>query len=142
MMNKRIYSVVFACVGNSGRSQMAEGFARKYLPEGTKIASAGTKPGKSIDPNAIAVMKELGIDISSQKPKMLTTKMVSDATHFVSMGCGVLDSCPVPLVKGKLEVEDWELDDPKGKEISFVRRIRDRIEQNMKIFAQKLVSQR
>jgi len=138
MMSKRIYSIVFACVGNSGRSQMAEGFARKLLPAGTKIVSAGTKPAASIDPNAIAVMKEVGIDISRQMPKLLTTKMVSAATHFVSMGCGVLDSCPVPLVKGKLEVEDWELEDPKGKDVSLVRGIRDRIEQHMKSLAKKL----
>jgi arsenate reductase len=138
MVKENKKSIVFACVGNSGRSQMAEGFARRYLPEGTKIVSAGTKPAAAIDPNAIAVMKEVGIDISRQKPKLLTTKMVSGATHFVSMGCGVLDSCPVPLVKGKLEVEDWELDDPKGKDISFVRGIRDKIEQNMQIFAKKL----
>ncbi len=132
------YSIVFACVGNSGRSQMAEGFARKYLPEGTKIVSAGSKPAASIDPNAVAVMREVGIDISQQRPKLLTTKMVSNATHFISMGCGVLDSCPVPIVKGKLEVEDWELDDPKGKDISLVRGIRDKIEQNMKELAKKL----
>jgi len=137
-MGKKMYSIVFACVGNSARSQMAEGFARKLLPAGTKIVSAGTKPAASIDPNALAVMKEVGIDISRQKPKMLTTKMVSDATHFVSMGCGVLDSCPVPIVKGKIEIEDWELDDPKGKDIAFVRGIRDRIEQHMKNLAKKL----
>ena len=139
IITSKKYSFVFACVGNSGRSQMAEGFARKYLPSGTKIVSAGTKPAASIDPNAIAVMKEAGIDISRQKPKMLTTKMVSEATHFVSMGCGVLDSCPVPLVKGKIEIEDWELEDPKGKDISLVREIRDRIEQHMKDLAKKLV---
>ncbi len=138
MVTEKKKSVVFACVGNSGRSQMAEGFARKYLPEGTRIVSAGTKPAATIDPNAIAVMKEVGIDISKQKPKLLTTKMVSDATHFVSMGCGVLDSCPVPIVKGKVEIEDWVLEDPKGKDISFVREIRDRIEQNMKSFAKRL----
>ncbi len=138
MVKENKKSIVFACVGNSGRSQMAEGFARKILPKGTIIVSAGTKPAVAIDPNAIAVMKEVGIDISRQKPKLLTTKMVSDATHFVSMGCGVLDSCPVPLIKGKLEVEDWELDDPKGKDISFVRGIRDKIEQNLQIFAKKL----
>ncbi|NMC07024.1 MAG: low molecular weight phosphatase family protein [Candidatus Lokiarchaeota archaeon] len=139
MMKKEKISIIFACVGNSGRSQMAEGFARKYLPVGTKIVSAGTKPAASVDPNAIAVMKEVGIDISSQKPKMLTTKMVSDATHFVSMGCGVLDSCPVPLVKGKIEIDDWELEDPKGKDIAFVRGIRDKIEQHVKDLAKKLV---
>jgi arsenate reductase len=138
MANEKKYSIVFACVGNSGRSQMAEGFARKLLPAGTKIVSAGTKPAASIDPNAMAVMKEVGIDISPQKPKILTTKMVSDATHFISMGCGVLDSCPVPLVKGKIEIEDWELDDPKGKDIGFVRKIRDRIEQNMQLLATRL----
>ncbi|MBN2149935.1 MAG: arsenate reductase ArsC [Candidatus Lokiarchaeota archaeon] len=139
MGEKKIHSIVFACVGNSGRSQMAEGFARKLLPAGTKIVSAGTKPAASIDPNAVAVMKEVGIDISRQEPKLLTTKIVSEATRFVSMGCGVLDSCPVPLVKGKIEIEDWELEDPKEKDISFVRDIRDRIEQYMKDLAKKLV---
>jgi arsenate reductase len=138
MVHKKEYSVVFACVGNSSRSQMAEGLARKILPPGTRIVSAGTKPAVAIDPNAIEVMKEVGIDISLQKPKLLTTKMVSTATHFVSMGCGVLDSCPVPLVKGKIEIADWELDDPKGKDISFVRKIRDSIEQHMESFAKKL----
>jgi len=117
---------------------MAEGFARKYLPAGTKIVSAGTKPASSMDPIAIAVMKEAGIDISRQKPKILTTKMVSEATHFISMGCGVLDSCPVPLVKDKIEIEDWELDDPRGKDITFVREIRDKIEQKMMILAKRL----
>jgi arsenate reductase (thioredoxin) len=117
---------------------MAEGFARKILPPGTRIVSAGTKPAAAIDPNAIAVMKEVGIDITSQKPKLLTTKMVSEATHFISLGCGVLDSCPVPLVKGRIEVEDWKLDDTKGKDISFVRMVRDRIEEKIELLADRL----
>ena len=110
---------------------MAEGFARKYLPADTKIVSAGTKPAASIDSNAIMVMKEVGIDISHKLPKLLTTKMVSEATHFISMGCGVLDSCPVPLVKEKIEIEDWELDDPVGKDIDFFRQIRDTIKKKV-----------
>jgi len=137
-MGKKKPSIIFACVGNSARSQMAEGFAKKYLPEGTKIVSAGSKPAPSLDKNAIMVMKEVGIDISSQAPKLLTIKMVNEATHFISMGCGVLDSCPVPLVKGKIEIDDWELEDPKGKDLAFVRKIRDAIEAHVKELSKKL----
>ncbi len=91
-MKKEKKSVVFACVGNSSRSQMAEAFGKKYLPPGTAIISAGTKPASKVDPKTVEVMREVGIDISAQVPKVLTTKMVGSATHFVSMGCGVLES--------------------------------------------------
>ncbi|MEX2681733.1 MAG: arsenate reductase ArsC [Candidatus Sigynarchaeota archaeon] len=136
-MTKKQPSIIFACVGNSSRSQMAEAFARKYFPPGTPIVSAGTKPAAKIDPTTVAAMAEIGIDISGQKPKLLTTKMLAGATHFISMGCGVLDSCPFPLAKG-LIVEDWGFEDTKGKDIDFIRKVRDEIERRVKAFAKSL----
>nr|MDO8117473.1 arsenate reductase ArsC [Candidatus Sigynarchaeota archaeon] len=137
MSEQRKAYVVFACVGNSSRSQMAEAFAKKYLPRGTGIVSAGTKPASRVDPTTISVMNEIGIDISKQKPKVLTTKMLAGATHFISMGCGVLDSCPFPLVQGII-VEDWAFEDTKGKSIEFIKDVRDKIEAKMKEFAKRL----
>ena len=136
-MKKDKKSVVFACVGNSSRSQMAEAFGKKYLPPGTAIVSAGTKLASKVDPKTVEVMREVGIDISAQVPKLLTTKMVAGATHFVSMGCGVLESCPFPLVKG-INVQDWAFEDTKGKDIGFIRRVRDEIEKRVKAFAEDL----
>ena len=114
---------------------MAEGFARKYFPPGVSIASAGTQPANMINPTAITVMKEVGIDITSQHPKILTTAMLKDASHFIGMGCGVLDSCPVPLVEGTIEIQDWGIEDPVGKEIATFRRVRDDIEAKIKTLA-------
>lgn len=110
---------------------MAEGFAKKDFPKTIKIISAGSEPALEVNPLAIEVMKEVDIDISGQKPKLLTTSMLKGATHFISMGCGVLDSCPVPIVKEKIAVENWDLEDPSGKEIEFFREIRDAIEQKI-----------
>jgi len=110
---------------------MAEGFAKKYFPKTVKIISAGSEPALEVNPLAIEVMKEIGIDISRQKPKIIATSMLKGATHFISMGCGVLDSCPVPIVKDKIQVEDWDLDDPTDKDIEFFRKTRDTIEQKI-----------
>jgi len=110
---------------------MAEGFAKKYFPKTIKIVSAGTEPASEINPLAIEVMKEAGINITRKKPKLLTISMLKGATHFISMGCGVLDSCPVPIVKDKIAVEDWEIEDPAGKDIEFFRKTRDAIEQKI-----------
>jgi arsenate reductase len=131
-------SIIFACIHNSCRSQMAEGFARSILPKSIKVVSAGTEPASDVNPLAIEVMQEAGIDISGQKPKILTTKMLKGATHFISMGCGVLDSCPVPLVQGEIEIEDWEIDDPAGKDIDAFRVARDLIEEKIRDLAARL----
>jgi protein-tyrosine-phosphatase len=123
--------VLFVCVGNSGRSQMAEAFANK-LGEGRVIAeSAGTNPSDELDPTVVEVMKEIGYDITLQRPKMLTLEMVDRADKIITMGCGVsLDyvehqggACPASF----LETEDWGLEDPKGQPIEKVREIRDEI---------------
>ncbi len=116
--------VLFVCVGNSGRSQMAEAFFNAKAPEGFYAISAGTKPEKEVNPLVVEVMKEKGIDISSKKPKAVEEWMFRDAYKIIIMGCGD-DSCPAVFLK---KVEDWHLDDPKGKPIEEVRKIRDIIE--------------
>nr|MDO8111732.1 arsenate reductase ArsC [Candidatus Sigynarchaeota archaeon] len=137
MVTKKL-SILFVCVGNASRSQMAEAFAHKYLPRNIKIVSAGTKPASTISSDTIKAMAEVGIDMSKQKPKLLTIEMVNDATHFISMGCGVMESCPFPIAKDKIEIEDWDLEDTKGKDIAAIRKIRDLIEQKIKDLAKKL----
>lgn len=120
---------LFVCVHNSGRSQMAEAFAKR-LGEGRIIAeSAGTKPGEGLNPQAVAAMEEIGYDMSSHHPKVMTLEMVESADRVVTMGCGVnLDDaehggavCPAVFVPS----EDWGLDDPNGQPIERVREIRD-----------------
>lgn len=116
--------MLFICVGNSGRSQMAEAFAKK-LGAGKMVAeSAGTKPSAFIDPTVAAVMKEIGYDLGGQHPKALTMEMVDSADRIFSMGCGAEEgTCPVTFVPS----ENWELEDPKDQPIEKVREIRDQI---------------
>ena len=117
--------ILFVCVENAGRSQMAEAFFRKYAPEGYEPASAGTKPIHEVNPVAIEVMKEIGIDIGRQKPKVLTSDIISDSILSVNMGCMDKTECPAVFMKNSL---DWNIEDPKGKSIDTVRAIRDNIE--------------
>ena len=120
-------TILFLCVGNSCRSQMAEGFARA---SGKVIAiSAGTEPGDKVAPKAIEVMKEKGIDISGQHPKLLTAEMVEKADICISMGCGVEESCPAPLLE---KFVDWGLEDPWGQGVEKYRETRDEIEIRVK----------
>jgi arsenate reductase (thioredoxin) len=121
--------VLFVCVENAGRSQMAEGFFRKYSPEGYEPSSAGTRPVSSINPLAIEVMKEVGIDISKQKSKILTEDMIRKSILQVNMGCIEKESCPTLFIHN---VIDWNIEDPKGKSIEKVREIRDVIESRVK----------
>jgi protein-tyrosine-phosphatase len=115
--------VLFICVGNAARSQMAEGFFN-HLAKGKAVAtSAGTKPASEVSPLAIQAMKEAGIDISRHKPKALTLEMMESADRVITMGCGVEETCPATLVP----TEDWALDDPKGQPIKKVREIRDQV---------------
>jgi arsenate reductase (thioredoxin) len=117
--------VLFACVENAGRSQMAEGFFRKYAPKGYEAISAGTKPTPAINPIAVEAMKEIGIDLSKQKPKMLTSEIISDSILSVNMGCMDKTECPAVFMKNSV---DWNIEDPKGMSIDKVREIRDNIE--------------
>ena len=116
-------TVLFVCVGNSGRSQMAEALFNQAAGGKARAMSAGTKPASAVDPKTIEVMREVGIDISAARPKALTMEMLDQADQVVTMGCGVEGVCPASFV----ETEDWQLEDPKGKPIEEVRRIRDEI---------------
>jgi len=117
--------VLFVCVENAGRSQMAEAFANHYGKGKLVASSAGVMLADKVNPLAVEVMKEKGIDISMNKPKLLTTKMAEEADQIITMGCSVEKFCPAPLLKN---VIDWGLEDPKGKPIEKVRKIRDEIE--------------
>lgn len=121
--------ILFVCVENAGRSQMAEGFFRKYAPSGYEPQSAGTKPTGTVNPLAIAVMKEIGIDISNQQPKIISDSMIHQSFRTVNMGCMDKESCPALYVQNVL---DWEIPDPKGKSLDEVRKIRDLIEKRMR----------
>ena len=122
-------SILFVCVENAGRSQMAEGFFNKYAPKGYEAISAGTKPLSQINPIAVEAMKEAGIDISNQKSKELTDDMIRNSSNIVNMGCMEKESCPTLFLQNLL---DWNIVDPKGKPIEKVREIRDEIDQRVK----------
>jgi len=124
-----VKTVVFVCVHNSGRSQMAEAFFNQ-MAQGKAIAfSAGTQPGDKMQPVAVEAMKEIGINISGNKTKMLTLEMIEKADKMITMGCGADAGglCPA----GFIETEDWALEDPNGKTISEVRIIRDEVKRRV-----------
>lgn len=121
-------TILFVCVENAGRSQMAEGFFNKFASEGYKAISAGTKPVSQISPVAVDVMREVGIDISNQKSKDITEDMMRNSTKIVNMGCMEKGACPTLLLHN---VVDWKTEDPKGKSIEKTREIRDQIEQRV-----------
>ncbi|MGH9975225.1 MAG: arsenate reductase ArsC [Nitrososphaeraceae archaeon] len=125
-------TILFVCVENAGRSQMAEGFFRKYAPEGYEPFSAGTKPVSEINPLAIQVMNEIGLDISNQKSKDLTEDMMRNSDKIINMGCMDKNFCPTLFIP---KVIDWGIEDPKGKPIEQVRAIRDEIERRIKELA-------
>jgi protein-tyrosine-phosphatase len=117
--------VLFVCVENAGRSQMAEGFARAY---GLDASSAGTLPAEKVNPVVVEAMKERGIALL-EKPKMLTEQMIREAELVVTMGCSVEEVCPRPLVEHmEKKLVDWHIEDPKGKSLEEVRKIRAQIE--------------
>lgn len=121
--------VVFVCVENSARSQMAEAFAKHYGKNRIEVMSAGTKPAERVNPLAIQVMKEKGIDISKNKPKAIDYRDIEDADMIITMGCGAEGFCPASFLERVLE---WGIEDPKGKTIEEVRKIRDEIERRVK----------
>lgn len=113
--------VIFACIHNAGRSQMAAAFYNS-LTNSQEGISAGTKPGEHVHPEVVTVMNEIGIDLSTVKPQLLTDDLASSAEMLITMGCG--EACP--YVPG-LKREDWPLTDPKGKPLDDVRKIRDEV---------------
>jgi arsenate reductase (thioredoxin) len=119
--------VIFACVHNAGRSQMAAAFFNQLAdPTKAEAVSAGTEPGLRVHPEVLSVMQEVGIDLSSAKPQKLTHELASDAALLVTMGCG--DKCP--FVPG-LRRDEWPLRDPKGLPIEEVRAIRDEVKERV-----------
>jgi len=115
--------ILFVCVENAGRSQMAEAFFRKYMPRGFEAISAGTKPSTQVNPIVLQAMKEIGIDIENKMPQSLSHEML-DNSIAVNMGCMDKESCPTLFMK---DILDWQILDPKGKPIEEVRKIRDQI---------------
>jgi len=117
-------NIVFVCVENAGRSQMAEAFFKKYAPKKFNVISAGTIPSSQLNSLVVKVMKEIGIDLDDQQPKLLSNKMIESSFKTINMGCINKESCPSLFVK---DVLDWNVSDPKEKSIDEVRKIRDQI---------------
>jgi arsenate reductase len=131
--------ILFVCVENAGRSQMAEGFFnQKYAPKGYSAISAGIRPASSINPLAVQAMNEVGIDISSQISKIITEDMIRSSARSVNMGCMERTECPMLFINN---IVDWSIEDPKGKPIEKVREIRNEIERRVKEIAQSLERQ-
>lgn len=129
-------SVLFVCVHNAGRSQMAAGYLRHYAGNRIEVRSAGSVPAEHINPIAVEAMGEDGIDITAEQPKVLTDEAVQDSDVVITMGCG--DACP--FFPGK-RYEDWELDDPAGQGIEAVRLIRDDIRTRIEALVADLLGQ-
>jgi len=121
--------VLFVCVENAGRSQMAAALVKDYGRGRIEAESAGTMPANEVNPVVVQVMREKGIDLSANKPKLITNEMVQEADMIIVMGCSAQGFCPTPLLN---KVIDWGIEDPKGKPIEKVREIRDEIERRVK----------
>ena len=130
-------TILFVCVHNSGRSQMAEAFFNKLAHGKAQALSAGTQPVSEVNPVVVEAMKEVGIDISDNKPKALTLEMVEKAEKMITMGCGAEAQgvCPASFI----ETEDWALEDPKGKSLEQVRKIRDEIKDRVKGLIEQII---
>ena len=135
-MNDRTPSVLFVCVHNAGRSQMAAGWLRHLAGDRIEVRSAGSMPAEQINPVAVEAMLEVGIDITAEQPKVLTAEAVQDSDVVITMGCG--DACP--YFPGK-RYEDWELDDPAGQGVEAVRPIRDEIRSRIETLTAELLGQ-
>ncbi|MDH3764399.1 MAG: arsenate reductase ArsC [Nitrosopumilus sp.] len=117
-------NILFVCVENAGRSQMAEAFFKKFASKQFNVSSAGTVPSSQLNPIVIKVMKEIGIDMTEQIPKLLSESMIKNSSKAINMGCMYKESCPSLFVK---DVLDWNVSDPKEKSVEEVRLIRDKI---------------
>ena len=135
LVTKQVPEVLFVCVHNSGRSQMAAGLLSKLGEGRVHVRTAGSDPADEINPRAVEAMEEVGVDLSDEFPKPLTDEFVRAADVVITMGCG--DACPI--YPGK-RYEDWELEDPFGKDIATVRRIRDEIEARVRALLDELAA--
>jgi len=129
-------TVLFVCVHNAGRSQMAAGYLQALAGDRVQVLSAGSMPADRLNPVAVAAMAEDGIDLAGAEPKVLTTTAVQEADVVITMGCG--DECP--FFPGK-RYEDWELDDPAGLDLDAVRPIRDDIKRRIEALAAELLDE-
>ncbi len=120
--------VLFVCVGNSGRSQMAEAIFNRLAPAGLEAQSAGTRPSRAVAPAVLLALDEAGIDWRQARPKPLTPALAAGASRIISMGCGVRDGCP----SGLLTTDDWDLPDPKAMPTHEIRALRDEIDRRVR----------
>ena len=134
-MKEEKLKIIFVCVENARRSQMAQGFAEALGQGKVEVYSAGSRPSSQIDPMVIEVMKEKGIDLSSKRPKGLNDLPPIEMDYLVTMGCE--ETCPAVLAK---KIIEWEIPDPKGKPIDEVRRIRDMLEAKVKMLLEEVDS--
>ena len=117
-------NILFVCTENAGRSQMAEAFFKKFSKSNYDVISAGTIPSETLNSTVVMVMKEIGIDIVEQKPKLLSNSMIKNSVKTVNMGCMDKQNCPALFVR---DIDNWDVPDPKNQSIEEVRKIRDQI---------------
>ena len=126
--------ILFVCVHNAGRSQMAEAFFNKMTKGKARGISAGTQPSDKVNPVVVEAMREVGIDIRHKRPKMLTLEIMEGVDRVITMGCGAEGVCPASFIP----TEDWQLDDPDGKSIEQVRQIRDEVKSRVEKLIKEL----
>ncbi len=126
--------MLFVCVHNSGRSQMAEAFLNYLAGEKATASSAGTQPACKINPTVVKVMCEAGLDIGHKIPRLLTLEMMENADRVITMGCGAEKVCPASFVP----MEDWQIEDPEGQPVAKVRQIRDAIKSKVETLIKEL----
>jgi len=117
-------NVLFVCLENAGRSQMAEAFFKKYAKNKFNVISAGTTPSLHLNPTVVLVMAEIGINLKNHQPKLLSSSMIENSIKTINMGCMDKESCPALFVN---DIDNWNIDDPKEKSMDDVRKIRDQI---------------
>lgn len=130
-------TILFVCVGNAGRSQMAEAIFNKLSPSDLRATSAGTKPANEVNPLVVEALREIGIDARASRPKSISPDMVADAERIITMGCDASGFCPAKFLP---KVEDWKIEDPKGKSLDGIRSIRDSIRERVEALVRELRS--
>ena len=128
-------TVLFVCVHNAGRSQMAEAFFNHLAKDRAQAYSAGTQPSSTINSTVVEAMREIGIDISKNKPKLMTLEMAEKADRVITMGCGgIEEACPGVII----QAEDWGIEDPHGKSLEVIRKIRDEIKERVSMLLNEI----
>ena len=132
-----VRTILFVCVGNAGRSQMAEAIFNRLAPSGFRGISAGTMPAKEVNPLAIEALRQIGVDASGYKPKLVSPDMVREAERIVTMGCEASNFCPAKFLP---KVEDWNIEDPKDKTLQQIISIRETIRERVEGLIRELQS--